>query len=242
MSKQSYINGFCKQAAARGVDPNALAKYASETMDLKSTPLTDTLARLPADMILGLTPLAPAAGAINSVGTIAGLLADERKGGNENLPWTALIPGASSYRIGNRIKSQVMKEKRDIDKDEKHKGARPVAHAVSEFIGPGTSTMSMAGLGAILGAIANKQDRGLGALIGTGTGAGAALLSSAVASIAAAIKRRRTKEEQIESDKGSLLKKYLVPGVARYDYWKRLGRSQGDRDEADAEKKNKEDK
>ena len=30
MSKQSYIRGFCKQAAAHGVDPIALARYASE--------------------------------------------------------------------------------------------------------------------------------------------------------------------------------------------------------------------
>jgi hypothetical protein len=53
-----------------------------------------------------------------------------------------------------------------------------------------------------------------------------------VGAIAAAIKRRRTKEEQIDSDKKSVLKKYLVPGTAVYDYYKRIGRSQGEREEA----------
>lgn len=30
MSRESYIKGFCKLAAARGVDPSALARYVSE--------------------------------------------------------------------------------------------------------------------------------------------------------------------------------------------------------------------
>lgn len=40
MSKQSYINGFCKQAAARGVDPNALAEFVKRAGlwdDIKNT-------------------------------------------------------------------------------------------------------------------------------------------------------------------------------------------------------------
>lgn len=40
------------------------------------------------------------------------------------------------------------------------------------------------------------------------------------------------------NDEKSVLPKYLVPGMAAYDYYKRIGRSQGDRED-DVAKKNK---
>lgn len=50
-------------------------------------------------------------------------------------------------------------------------------------------------------------------------------------SILAALKRRRSKKEQVEHDTGSTLVNYLIPGFASYNGNKRLGRSQGDREE-----------
>lgn len=225
MSKESYARGFVKAATSAGVDPTALAKYA------EATPVTDVLAGYPGAMLLSAIP---GGGLVGPGAYIAGLASDEDNTHRDASK--ALIPGVSSYRMGNRIKTQVMRELRDIEKDDKHKGARPVAHAIAEHLGGGTSALAASGIGAALGAALGG---GKGALIGGGVGAGAAGVAALAASIAAAIKRRRTKEEQIESDKKSILMKYLVPGISSYDYYKRIGRSQGERDE---DKNNKKDK
>ena len=169
---------------------------------------------------------------VPSAAYIAGLLSKEDNSQKSIGP--AFIPGVSSYRLGNRIKTQVKRELRQIEEDEKNKGARPVAHAVAEHLGAGTSMLApiLAGVG-IGGAVDGKD----GALIGGATGAAAASVATLAGAIAAAIKRRRTAKEQIESDKGSVLAKYLVPGTAVYGKYKRLGRSQGERDEAEAKGK-----
>ena len=117
---------------------------------------------------------------------------------------------------------------------------------MSELFGSGTATISSGLLGALLGGgigyLSKKNPEGvrLGALIGGGSGIGAAAIADLAAAIAAAIKRRRTADEQVEHDKGNLVtaKNLLVPGYARYNYYKRIGRSQGDRDEP-AENKEK---
>lgn len=239
MSKESYIKGFCKTAAAHGVDPKALAKIAESTTNMDSTPVTDTLAGVPASLILGATPItAPLVAPINTVGNLFGLFAADRQTKKEKLPWISFAPGISSYRIGRRIRSQVLKELDDIKNKKEHSKARPVAHAVAEHLGTGTSTLAAGALGALLGAGAHK-DSVKGALLGSMTGLGTAGLANTIGAIAAAVKRRRTAKEQIESDKNSVLAKYLVPGIAGYDFYKRLGRSQGDIEENEDNKKGK---
>lgn len=192
-------------------------------------PVGDVIAGYPGAALLGAVP---GGAMVPSAAYIAGLLSKEDNSQKSIGP--AFIPGVSSYRLGNRIKTQVKRELRQIEEDEKNKGARPVAHAVAEHLGAGTSMLApiLAGAG-IGGAVDGKN----GALIGGATGAAAASVATLAGAIAAAIKRRRTAKEQIEADKGSVLAKYLIPGAAAYGQYKRLGRSQGERDEAEAKGK-----
>ena len=227
MSKESYIRGFCKAAEAHGVDRQALAKLAY------STPVSESLSSFVPNIAQEL--ILPGSSSVTSnIGYIAGLLADQdnkQKGNGLNF-----VPGVSGYRIGNRLKTQVLRELEYIKKNKQHQGARPVAHAVAEHLGHLTSTLGTTGVGALLGSLLSK-DRGIGATIGATIGAGASSIANIGAAITAGVKKRRTKEEQVESDKDSLLWKYLVPGSATYGLFKRIGRSQGERDEDPKNKK-----
>ena len=227
MSKESYIRGFCKAAEAHGVDPQGLAKLAYSTP--ASEALSSYVPNITQELIL------PGSSFVTSnIGYIAGLLADQdnkQKGNGLNF-----VPGVSGYRTGNRLKTQVLRELEYIKKNKQHQGARPVAHAVAEHLGHLTSTLGTTGVGALLGSLLSK-DRGIGASIGANIGAGASAIANLGAAIAAGVKKRRTKEEQVESDKDSLLWKYLVPGSATYGLFKRIGRSQGERDEDPKNKK-----
>ena len=237
---EAYARGFVKSANAHGVDPVALAKYAQD----HATPFTDYAMGGVPRMMLGSNPItAPIAVAADNVGYIAGLMSVADNSHKTILP--AAIPGVGGFRMGNRIKTQVLREIADIKKKKEHKDAKPVAHAIAEHLGGGTSMLASLGLGAGIGGLLGK---GKGALLGAGIAGGTTIAANLIGTIAAAIKKRRTKEEQIESDKRSVLKKYLVPGTAIYDYWKRMGRSQGEREEVVGknkdknENKNKEDK
>ena len=213
---------------------NALKKLA------QSTPLSEYFAGIPADTVVGSIPfVGPAISAAPYFAGLASMPDNSQKGIG-----MSFLPGVSSFRRGNRIKTQVMRELAQIEKDKKNKDARPVAHAIAEHIGPTTSLLTSAGIGAGLGALLAQSKRDIPGVAGGGAlaGVGVAGVATLIGMLAAAIKRRRTKQEQIDADKGSLLMKYLVPGTAAYDYHKRLGRSQGERDEAEDEKKNKENK
>ena len=204
---------------------NALEKLA------QSTPLSEYFAGIPADFVVGSIPfIGPAFTVAPYWAGLASAPDNSQKGIG-----MSFLPGVSSFRRGNRMKTQVMRELAQIENDKKNKDARPVAHAIAEHIGPTTSFLTSAVLGSGLGALLAKRK---GAL----AGAGIAGVATLIGMLAAAIKRRRTKQEQIDADKGSVLMKYLVPGTGTYDYFKRLGRSQGERDETEQEKKKKEKK
>ena len=227
MSKESYIRGFCKAAEAHGVNRQELAKLAY------STPVSEALSSLVPDIAQEL--IIPRSSVVtNSIGYISGLIADQDNKQKGN--WLNFVPGVSGYRKGNRIKTQVLRELEYIKKNKQHQGARPVAHAVAEHLGYLASTIGTAGVGALIGSLLSKR-RGIGAIIGAGIGAQASAIANLGAAIAAGVKKRRTKEEQAESDKDSLLWKYLVPGSATYGLFKRIGRSQGERDEDTKNKK-----
>lgn len=233
MSKESYARGFVKAAEAHGVDPAMLAKYAAE-----STPVTDVALGFPGNILLSGIP---GGSAVPGIANLTGLFSDLESEEGKRKPFRALIPGVSSYRMGNRIRAQVKKELEDIKKDKDAEGARPVAHAIAEYLGNGTSSVLPALAGAVIGGVAgSKTDLGAGggSIAGALTGGGLATLGIVAGALAAAIKRRRTKKEQIEADKRSVLAKYLIPGLANYNYYKRIGRSQGDREESPKSKKN----
>ena len=217
MSRESYAAGFAKAAQAMGCDPVGLAKVAG-------TPLEEALLAIPGNALMG-----PLASPVNMATYLGGLMSPEGKVSSTAMN---LVPGVANFNWGKRIKSHVKREQRDIARDRRHEGSRPVAHAVSEHLGPYTSSAGLVALGTLLGAASRGADRRGGAITGGLAGLGVAGGMHLMGMLAAAIRRRRTRDEQIESDKGSVLAKYLVPGSAAYGYFKRIGRSQGDAEEA----------
>lgn len=219
----AYIDGFSKAAETAGVSPVALAEFSKRA---GSTPLGEWAAGIPGNMLLG-----DAAPVVGLGAYIAGLVSDPDN--RQKKLGVNFIPGVSSYSAGNRIKTQVSRELEDIRKSKGDEDASPVAHAVAEHVGSGTSIAASGLVGALAGALASRRrkDRGKWALRGALAGTGVGTLAHLGAILAAGANRRRTKKEQIESDKSSTIPKYLVPGLAEYGYAKRLGRSQGERDE-----------
>lgn len=197
----------------------------------KATPETEYAAGLPTETMMSLLP---GGGTLTSLPYLIGLMSKEDNS-QRDLNGMSFVPGMSAFSRGNRIKTQIKRELRDIESDSRHKGSRPVAHAIAEHLGPLTSILASAGIGAGIGAALPAKKRGKSrrnhAIAGGLLGAGVGSMGHLASIIAAAVNRRRTKEEQIEADKGSLAAKYLVPGMAQYGRYKRLGRSQGERDE-----------
>lgn len=198
---------------------------------MRATPLTDTLGALAGGML-------PFGEITSPIGSMYGALDRDRYEHQD--VGGAFIPGVGAARLINRLKSQVGKEVRDTEDDPKNKDARPVRHAISEQLSPLTSMLVTTGLGAGLGKLIGRSNKGAirGAQIGAIAG-GSGLLAG---SILAALKRRRTAQEQIDNDKKTVLKDLLIPGVGQYNKHKRMGRSQGDRDELEAAKKGKSEK
>lgn len=245
MSKQTYINGFCKVAEDAGVNSNSLANYAYSSLKTEkmaqdgagSTPAQEYLAGAPSRFLLN--PLTPY---ISTAGMIGGLVSTPNSASKSIT--TAFLPGVSEFREANRLKTQALREEMEAKKIKSN--AKPVRHLVSEYLGPSTSVLTGAGLGALAG-MAMRGSVGLtmdgvaarkAALTGAGAGAATAVVANLIGAITAAIKRRRTAKEQILNDEDNVLPNYLLPGPAVYDYYKRLGRSQGDRED-DVAKKNK---
>lgn len=224
MTEKEHKRQFMTTLKATGADEATAKKmYNAYGKPKPRTAVSDALMSVPTAV---LSQMIPGGAIVPSLAHIAGLLGDENNSAGGR--YKALLPLVGGYRLGNRIKTQVKRELRDIEKSPRNKGARPVAHAVSEYLGGVSSNIGALALGALIGAAVNKKDRQFGGAVGSLIGSGVGLTSTLFGSIMAAIKRRRTKEEQIESDKRSVLPKYIIPGLAEYDRYKRLGRSQGE--------------
>ena len=211
--KEAYARGFCKVAEEIGYEPSELYKFA------RATPMTDALGAV----VGGMLPFGRLAGGI---GAVSGGLTNDFGEHDENAAM-AFIPGVGAHRLAKRINSQVNREQieaKELGRDE----VKPVRHAVAEKLGPATSMALSTLLGAGIGHLVDKKK---GARTGAKIGLGVGGVASLAGMIAAAKKRMRTKEEQMDADEKSVLPKYLVPGAALYGMSKRLGRSQGDRDD-----------
>lgn len=208
MSKETFIAGFCKVANQHGVPPQQLAKFAGSLVG-------DTAGNLLWCMI-------PGGNAINLLGTSGGMLATGRDHDEDSGYWSVL-PGVGAYRMANRARKVQEEEAEEL---KKNPGSNPDLHPNGSFFGDTFGGLTSTGLLTALGAGAGALAKGRrGALYGAGTGlgvAGAAMLGSA---IAAAITKRRKKKDQLKADSGAgnVLAKFLVPGKATYDMWKRLG-------------------
>lgn len=216
-NKSAYIKGFCKIAKLYNKNPEELIKFAAE-----STPAKEVLLGAVPGMIPYIGPGA------STVGSLKALLEDvddeakPHKGVSKNL-----IPGVANYRLAKRLKGQAIRQ------DRKHKG-NAVNNLLGERIGPFTAILGATLAGGLTGKGIEALTKNTGARYtskGMLIGAGAGTLSSIIGGIIAGIKRRRTAKEQVEHDKKLRLSNYLVPGVAEYNSYKRLGRSQGDIDE-----------
>lgn len=127
----------------------------------------------------------------------------------------ALVPGVAAYRNMRRVKRQTEAD------DGTH------SRLWSQLIGPTTSTALTTGIGAAIGHAVDKED---GALLGGLAGLGTAGVANVLAGIIAAIRRRRTPEEQrayANSGIGTGAAEYLVPGVAAYNHFKTVGAAMG---------------
>lgn len=117
---------------------------------------------------------------------------------------------APHYSIGRRLRDSA-----DISNAQ---GKHGTLGYVSEGTGTLTGMLIGSGLGgAIGGAIGGRKGADRGSLIGTAT-------PTILAAIAALVRRRRTVQEQVDNDTGArILLKHIVPGLAQYDAYKRIG-------------------
>ena len=199
----------------------ALLKSAGVASDVGATLPTYVAGQIP---LLGILPSLAGMG-----GSIGGLVVKPKGDKNPETQASNLIPGVGQFRLAQR-------SRRMADMSERA-GKPGIANLIAEKLGPMTSSLVGAGAGALGGlgiaaaAGGDTAAKGVGAGVGAGVGVAAPLL---IAALAAAIKRRRTNAEQVASDTtGRAVAKYLVPGLATYDDFKRLGAS-GNNDEKKA--------
>lgn len=229
-----------KRAKANAVISGVLSKQAAQKK------VAGPRSEIASTMLWPLLPYV-GSGAVG-VGSAAGSLdtpaTEEAEKEWDKTPEKNWIPGVGAYRLTRRQRRQLVDDK----------GNAP--HAISQGFGPATSTLAalLAGgfaggtLGGLVGAGVNGGDGALaGAAGGAGVGAaslgGLALLANiAGGPIAAAITKRRTKEQQKAYANSGTLKEYLIPGVAPYNAWKSLGRTIGESDERKEKKDKKEEK
>lgn len=179
---------------------------------------TDWLATVPTSL-LGRTQLGILTGPAVLAGHVGGLVSTPKSDKNPETDGLSVVPGVGAFRMAQR-------QRRVMDASNAA-GQHGTANVVAEQLGGLSSGLIGAGLGAAvgggIGAAVNRSRIPFGA--GVGAAAGAAL-PSVIGLLAAAVRRKRSKQEQIASDTtGRAVAKYFVPGLAAYDSAKRLGTS-----------------
>lgn len=175
---------------------------------------------------IGAALIEPAIPPSTLLGLAHGYLADDSEAPDDLL---GLVPGVGTSRLlrrGRRVRKA-------LAPDAKHQKAR----ILSDQLSPGVNMLLLAGVGGSIGGIhaltkgsqEKNQQRGTtpaagvrrGALVGAGTG----LAASMAALTLAAIKRKRTKEEQAKAERKPGYLNHLIPGRGTYEIYKRLGAS-----------------
>ena len=125
-------------------------------------------------------------------------------------------------------RDQIIDEQASAISDDRYKDSDPKEHALSEALGIGASIWAAKANGGVIGGLISKlrgKDFGSGARIGSKIGTGVGMVATLAGAIYAAMTKRRTREEQLEHDRGSLLSSLLMPGVGIYNSFKRQGRA-----------------
>jgi len=111
-----------------------------------------------------------------------------------------------------------------ISRDARETEARKAMYDAQELASREGRDYWKAGEAAYNGMMDSVSGGRLAAEVGAGSLGVAAIAAELAAPIVAAITPTRTAEEQLKHDKGSAWKSWLIPGVASYNRWKRLGR------------------
>lgn len=157
-----------------------------------------------------------------------------RKENAEQDNWSNYVPGVAAYRIGQRL-ADVAKESGGPIRRAKQKARAEVIGTYSALLAPIAVASALRHAGVVKPLTITKTlpfgssfpgktvtspwlgDVQRGAIAGVGlTAAGLAL---------AALRKRRTKEQQAAVDKEPVGLDYLVPGWAGFNHYKRLGRT-----------------
>lgn len=153
-----------------------------------------------------LTGLAGTTGLVH--GAVIGAASDKDIVEMSKNPAKSLIPGVGASRLLRRL--------RNVANDTR--GGEGTANLVGEHFGTATSILAAAALGGA----ATIPLGGIGAIP---AGLAAAGISSLGGPLTALLTKTRDKKSQSEHDKDWHLADWLVPGVAQYNYWKRVGRA-----------------
>ena len=207
-----YRQGFVARCKAQGVAPKVLLKWAKaqDTAHKQADRLVEEYARsvVPEAALAGLPTVAPGVGNIIArlVGNAGDMSPQEYRASN---PARNYIPFHRSYAMGQRSKM--------VARESERRGAKHhAANLLAEVLAP---ELHM-GLGAATGYALTGTRKG------TAIGAGLGLAPSMLTSIAAALTKRRSLAHQARRNTaGRAALKWLVPGMANYDMWKRLGAS-----------------
>ena len=215
-----------KKVAAR-LNANLIRKQAGV--------MADMLGGIPSQMVLGTTGIGSAVGSATAAGGLLhGALSDMPTAEdikNINKDWgMSFIPGVGASRMLRRMRYNARKAK--------HGEGNIAGEILPGYL---TSTVAGAAGGGLIGAglggwLGGKEGAALGGGVGLAAGS---LVSAAIAplaaSIAAAITRRRTQQEQLAHDNELNVSNWLIPGVSFYNYWKRIGRLREEQDGAPTE-------
>lgn len=147
----------------------------------------------------------------NLAGYVHGYASDSTKVPDDAM---GFVPGVGTSRMERR--------QRHVRKDLVPKAKWQRGRILSDELATITPILMLSAIGGGIGAASNGKDGAMtGALIGGGAGVAAGL----AAALAAAITKRRTREEQTNSEKSPGVLNHLIPGRATYNMWKRIGYS-----------------
>jgi hypothetical protein len=221
----AYLEGFIKRCAELNLDPEPML----ETLGVDVAGLKQAADPVQEGLATGLSPLrlwlgaVPGVGRLQAIGEGAGGLtgllqegpdAEEKQRLADRPAALSLLPGVGTYNMARRAKGVA-------DQSAELGGEHPYANMWTEELAPISQILAGLGGGAAVGGAVRGRE---GVLPGMAIGAGAASLPVLIGAIAAGIRKRRTEQEQADTETGGRVAlKALVPGVGTYDRFKRLG-------------------